>query len=204
MITKLRPPRSRGRRLLGALLVLVGTAGAAVAAAPVRGHLDQQVAPGDSALTVETAGGSAAVPTDLEIPVIDVRSHLVRLVVDGSGALQAPDDPDVAGWFAAGVVPGDTGPSVIGGHVDSKTGPGIFYALGRLTAGDRVMVHRSDGRTPTFQVTTVTQLSKSSFPTQLVYGPTPGPELRLVTCGGRFDRDRRSYLDNVVVEAVLV
>ncbi len=204
------PRRRRARiRLLAALIALAAFAavgvGAVLALRPQPPPVNSDGAGGPSASTgASPVAVAAAVPVDIEIPAIKVRSRLVPLAVDGSGELQAPTDPGVAGWFAAGVVPGETGPSVIGGHVDSETGPGIFHALGELTAGDRVTVRRSDDRTVTFQVTRVTQVSKSAFPTQLVYGPTPGPELRLVTCGGHFDRDRSSYVDNVVIEAVLI
>ncbi len=206
-----RSPRRRRARIrpLAALIVLVGLAAVGVAAVlalrPQPPPVTSDAVGGPAAgIGAFPASDPAAVPVDIEIPAIEVRSRLVPLAVDGSGELQAPPDPGVAGWFAAGVLPGEIGPSVIGGHVDSETGPGIFHALGELTAGDRVTVRRSDGRTVTFQVIAVTQVSKSAFPTQLVYGPTPGPELRLVTCGGRFDRGRSSYVDNVVIEAVLI
>ena len=115
-----------------------------------------------------------------------------------------PHDPARAGWYAAGVVPGDQGPAVIGGHVDSRNGPGVFFRLRTLRPGDLVDVTRSDGRTVRFSVIAVALYPKDRFPTEAVYGPTSGPELRLVTCGGTFDRSARSYDDNVVVDAALV
>lgn len=131
-----------------------------------------------------------------------MRTQLVDLVTDATGELLAPDTFDLAGWFAAGVAPGDVGPALIAGHVDSKAGPAIFYKLGQLKPGDQVIVHRADGSTVAFRVTGVTIAPKAAFPTQLVYGPTAGPELRMVTCGGRFVRAAGSYTDNVIVEAV--
>ena len=115
-----------------------------------------------------------------------------------------PADPARAGWYAAGVVPGDQGPAVIGGHVDSRSGPGVFFRLRTLRPGDLIDVTRSDGRTVRFPVIAVALYPKDRFPTEAVYGPTSGPELRLVTCGRAFDRSARSYDDNVVVDAVLV
>ena len=100
-------------------------------------------------------------------------------------------------------MPGDVGPAVIGGHVDSRRGPGVFYALRSLRRGDAVTVTLSDGRTVRFTVTDLEEVPKSRFPTEAVYAPTPRPELRLITCGGTFDRAARSYRDNVVVDAVL-
>ena len=120
-----------------------------------------------------------------------------------TGELAAPNDPARAGWYEAGVVPGDQGPAVIGGHVDSRRGPGVFFRLRTLHPGDLIQVTRSDGGTVRFSVLSVALYPKDRFPTQAVYGPTPAPELRLVTCGGRFDRSVRSYDDNVVVDAVL-
>ena len=154
------------------------------------------------------ASGNGAVPVRpvaVSIPALKVAGPLEDLVADpASGELAAPADPARAGWYAAGVVPGDQGPAVIGGHVDSRSGPGVFFRLRNLRPGDVVDVTRSDGRTVRFSVIGVALYPKDKFPTEAVYGPTAGPELRLVTCGGTFDRSARSYDDNVVVDAALV
>lgn len=147
---------------------------------------------------------AAVRPVGISIPVLDVSGPLETLTADpATGELAAPADPSRAGWYAAGVVPGDAGPAVVGGHVDSRAGPGVFFGLRRLRPGDRIEITRSDGRAVRFAVTTVTAYPKAEFPTAAVYGPVPAPELRLVTCGGTFDRAERSYRDNIVVDAVL-
>jgi len=154
------------------------------------------------------APGPAAAPVRpvaVSIPALAVAGPLEELVADAdTGELAAPADPARAGWYAAGVVPGDQGPAVIGGHVDSRSGPGVFFRLRTLHPGDLIDVTRSDGRTVHFSVIAVALYPKDRFPTEAVYGPTSGPELRLVTCGGAFDRSARSYDDNVVVDAALV
>jgi hypothetical protein len=142
-----------------------------------------------------------ASPTAVEIPSIGVVSELSNLVLDESGAIEAPSDFDVAGWFSLGPRPGQPGPAVIAGHVDSRDGPAVFYRLHELVPGDYVIVHRADGTTIRFTVTDAQRYSKDAFPTESVYGPVPGPELRLITCGGEFDRSRQQYRDNVVVYA---
>lgn len=142
-------------------------------------------------------------PVSFAIPRLDVAGPLDELTRADNGELLAPPDPARAGWYAGGVVPGDVGPAVIGGHVDSRQGPGVFYALRSLRPGDAVTVTLSDGRTARFTVTDLEEVPKSRFPTEAVYAPTPRPELRLITCGGTFDRAARSYRDNVVVDAVL-
>ena len=91
----------------------------------------------------------------------------------------------------------------VAGHVDSVEGPAVFARLRELDGGEEVVVDREDGTTARFTVTGVGWYPKDDFPTEAVYGPTPRAELRLVTCGGDFDRSRGSYLDNVVVTAVL-
>lgn len=155
--------------------------------------------------TTERAAPARVRPVTVSIPALGVTGPLQELVADpASGELAAPDDPALAGWYAAGVVPGDQGPAVIGGHVDSRRGPGVFFRLRTLHPGDLVEVARSDGRTARFSVVAVGLYPKDAFPTRAVYGPTSGPELRLVTCGGAFDRSERSYDDNVVVDAALI
>ncbi|WP_142024452.1 class F sortase [Blastococcus colisei] len=148
--------------------------------------------------------GTAAPPVRVRVPAMGVDSELLRLRTDATGTLVPPEDFDRAGWFADGAVPGDVGPSVIAGHVDSRDGPAVFFRLDELVVGDEVLVDRADGSTVRFSVTATERHPKNEFPTEDVYGPTPRAELRLITCGGEFDRDRRSYRDNVVVSAVLM
>jgi hypothetical protein len=162
--------------------------------------------PSSASSSAPSATSAAPVGTlravELRLPTVDVRSALVELDVGPDGALQAPEDPDVAGWYVRGAVPGEPGPTVIAGHVDSYVGPAVFYKLDQLAPGDRVEVTRSDGRVFAYRVATVGEFPKNAFPTLRVYGPTPGPELRLITCGGVFDRHNRHYRDNVVVTAI--
>jgi len=141
-------------------------------------------------------------PSRLRIPSLNVDTGLESLAMDKSGQLQAPIKYGEAGWFATGTSPGDAGPAVIAGHVDSKTGPAVFYRLHELKAGAQVQVQRGPIWL-TFDVTAVEKYPKTKFPSAKVYGPTPVAELRLITCGGTFDTARNSYRDNVVVYAVL-
>ncbi|MFG2100514.1 class F sortase [Micromonospora echinaurantiaca] len=143
----------------------------------------------------------AGPPSRVRVPRIGVDAPLTVLGLDATGALAAPAGFDTAGWYGGGPAPGDPGPAVIAGHLDSRDGPAVFARLGELRPGDRVQVWRG-GRVVAFRVTGTLRAGKDRFPTTAVYGPTPGPELRLVTCGGDFDRRRGHYRDNLVVFAV--
>jgi LPXTG-site transpeptidase (sortase) family protein len=140
-------------------------------------------------------------PTRVRIPAIGVDSSLETLGLDAHRELEPPKDFARAGWYSGGVAPGDTGPAIITGHVDSRTGPAVFFELHALRTGDLVEVDRG-GQTVTFRVTRTEQYPKNAFPSDRVYAPTPGAELRLITCGGSFDRNRGSYRDNIVVYAI--
>ncbi|HEV2059455.1 MAG TPA: class F sortase, partial [Solirubrobacteraceae bacterium] len=154
-----------------------------------------------------TAGGVALdpgpPPVSIALPAIRVESELEDLRLAADGTLTVPRDAARAGWWSQGVAPGDPGPAVIVGHVDSYDGPGIFLLLHRLQPGDEAVVRRNDGTSVTFVVDAVHQFHKDAFPTDIVYGPTPEPTLRLITCGGSFDKRTRSYDDNVIVFAHL-
>jgi len=141
----------------------------------------------------------AAAPLRVRVPSADIDAALAGIGLDGDGALVPPDDMATAGWF--GPVPGEPGPAVLAGHVDSTGGPAVFFRLRSVRAGDPVLVTRADGSTVRFTVTRVARYAKTAFPTAEVYGPTPDAELRLITCGGLFDRAAHSYRDNVVVYA---
>lgn len=142
-------------------------------------------------------------PVRVAVPAIGVRSNLERLGLADDGAIQTPRDWQRAGWFRGGPRPGELGAAVILGHVDSTRGPAVFFRLRTLEPGDEIRVTRADRSVAVFTVDRVEQHRKTRFPTDDVYFPTPEPTLRLVTCGGDFDTDARSYTDNVVVFASL-
>ncbi len=145
-----------------------------------------------------------APPARLQIPAIGVSTPLVRLGRLPDGSIEVPHDWNTAGWYDLGPRPGQPGPAVILGHVDSKTGPAVFYRLRDLRPPDIVRVGLADGRILVFRVQRVERYPKNHFPTEAVYFPTLNRELRLITCGGEFDYARHSYLDNIVVYATLV
>ncbi|KRF29273.1 hypothetical protein ASG91_05185 [Phycicoccus sp. Soil802] len=145
-------------------------------------------------------------PISLAIPSIGVNTKgIVDLKLDKNGKLEAPQDFQKAGWYANGPTPGEFGPAVIGAHVDSKSGPAVFYRLGSLKKGAQVSVVRKDGSTARFVIDRVARYPKNAFPTATVYGDTNGrAELRLITCGGAFDQSTGHYVDNIVAFAHLI
>lgn len=179
---------------------------------PTAGSTGPATGPGSStAPTPSSAQTSAdvpvALPVSVSVPAIGVRSDLLTVGLNPDGTLEVPQpgpDYDKAAWFGESPRPGDVGPAVIEGHVDSAAnGPSVFYRLGDLVVGDRIDVTRQDGTVAGFVVHEVRVVPKTDFPTFDVYGNTDGPELRLITCGGPFDSQARSYLDNIVVFATL-
>jgi hypothetical protein len=152
---------------------------------------------------VADSEAAASSPVRLEVPAIGVAARVVRLGLGPDGAMQVPGDFAAAGWFAGGPVPGQLGPAVIAGHVDSRTGPAVFYRLGELRPGDVVVVERADGSRLRFLVEGADRFPKAGFPTAAVFGPVPSAALRLITCAGDFDRASGHYLDNLIVSARL-
>ncbi|WP_373311432.1 class F sortase [Kitasatospora indigofera] len=142
-----------------------------------------------------------APPVRIRISRIGVDSALTDLQVQGDGHLGTPDDPQVAGWWSQGPAPGGPGTAVIVGHVDSLAGPAVFAGLSALRPGDTISVDAADGSTSTFTVQALRSYAKDEFPDDTVFGETPGPSLRLITCGGAYDRNSQEYLSNLVVFA---
>jgi sortase (surface protein transpeptidase) len=160
---------------------------------------------------VNAAGGfrsvrgyrATPVPVRIEVPSIGVASTLQRLGRAPDRTVQVPSRWEVAGWYAGGTRPGDPGSAVILGHVDSKSGPAVFYRLSELRRGDTVTIRRADGFWVRFVVQRIQQYPKDRFPTDEVYYPTLTPALRLVTCGGQFDYATGHYRSNVIVFATI-
>jgi len=199
---------------LGAVAVIIAVAAVVVQQAPPAGaRVEAGIRAGTEASPLYEGGACvfdpcvqpipSGAPTRLRIPSIGVETALQVLALDSQGKLQPPKAYEQAGWYGKGVVPGDVGPAVVAGHVDSRNGPAVFFYLHTLRHGDVVEIQRG-GDWITFRVTTVERYPKDQFPKDKVYRPTPGAELRLITCGGDFDRSVLSYRDNIVVFAIMV
>ncbi|GAA5122776.1 class F sortase [Haloechinothrix salitolerans] len=204
----------RGHRILapiiGLLLLLAGCAGEANPA--------DQRAGGDSAAGTAAAAApnldavksyravrtpdSVPEPVAINIPAIGVSGKLTQTGLNKDRTLEVPEFGDMS-WFANGAAPGEPGPAAILGHVDSKTGPDVFYRLREMSPGDKITVTAKGGEKLVFVVDRVEQHAKKKFPTEKVWLPTAKPELRLITCGGEFNRNRDSYRDNIIVFASL-
>ena len=144
----------------------------------------------------------ASEPVRLRIPTIGVDAPVQPLIVDQNGVLPPPDTNEGTGWWRDGPEPGESGPAVIAGHLDSYLGPAVFLRLTDLTSGDRIFVNRVDGTTAEFTTQRIERHDKNAFPTDAVYGDTPDAQLRLITCGGEFDYQDRRYHDNIIVYAI--
>ena len=224
MPTPSTAPGRRGAIAAAAGAVVLATGGTAAVVAGLSGGPPRPVsaaalpAPADGAAlpsappAAASTGGLAARtlsrsrPLTLTIPSLGLeRSPLVDLGKQPDGSLEVPSDYDRVGWFAPGPAPGQFGPAVLAGHVDSKDGPAVFHRLAELRPGAIVDVARADGRTARFAVDKVERYAKDRFPTVAVYGDTTQrAELRLITCGGRFDARTGHYTDNVVAYAHLL
>ena len=146
-----------------------------------------------------------SLPVSVTIPAISVRARIIPLGLDPGGGVAVPSlsTPFLTSWYDRGPAPGQAGPAVLFGHVDSaKVGPAVFYRLGDLRPGDLVYVTRSDRRTAVFKVSAVEMYSEQRFPARKVYGFTPHPTLRLITCGGTYDNGTHLYLDRIIAFAV--
>lgn len=150
---------------------------------------------------VATAPVFVGKPVRVRIPQIGVDADVIDLGLRDDGTLEVPSNFAETGWYTGRSVSGEPGPSVVVGHVDSKSGPAVFYHLDDLEAGHTIEIHRSDGSVAFFRVSSSVLVDKDEFPTDQVYGSTDEPTLRLITCGGDFNSSVRSYEGNLIVFA---
>ena len=143
---------------------------------------------------------SPAGPMVIAIPRIGVEATIVGVGLQADGAMQVPE-PDQVGWYKLGPRPGAPGPAVLVGHLDSRTGPAVFYRLGQLRSGDEILVGQRGGTSSRFVVGRLERLPKTALPTRRIWTNARRPLLRLVSCGGPFDRATGHYRDNVIVYA---
>ena len=205
------PARRRLLVALAAVLAVVGIAVLVVAFTlqqsppPERDAGALPVPPSTSTVPTTPAGPPASPPARIVVPRIGVDSTVASVGLNADRTMEVPAKGplyDLAAWYRYSVTPGEQGPSVIVGHIDSaENGPSVFFRLGALAPGDTVAVTRADGRVVPFTVYATRSFPKDAFPTDEVYAGTAGPELRLITCSGSFDAASRNYRDNTVVFA---
>lgn len=143
-------------------------------------------------------------PMAIRVPALEVDAPVDVMGVDAENALEVPSDPVRVGWWSGGAQPGQPDPAVLVGHLDSSTGPAVFFGLEKLKPGDVIEVDRADATTARFAVQRIESHPKTEFPTLSVYGGTEDATLRLITCFGEFDPVARSYQNNLVVYANLL
>jgi Sortase domain len=186
------------------LLVAFSACGSGSPADPPPNHrLPREAVTGDSRAAAPIAPRRVGRPRWIKIPAIGVAAPVIPLGLNKDRTLQVPQDYRETGWYRAGPKPGQLGPAVIMGHVDSKTGPAVFYRLRELKRGDKIVILGAHARTVRFRVNGLERWPKAAFPTRRVYGRTRGSVLRLVTCSGAFNASSGHYVDNTIVFASL-
>ena len=148
-----------------------------------------------------SAAGAPSPPVKIRIESIGASAPVDPLGLNRDGTLQVPKDYQRAGYYVGRPAPGSVGPAIIAAHVDSKAGPAVFYRLRDLEPGAEVVVTRKDGSDVVFIVDRIEQHPKDAFPTEAVYGSTEGATLRLITCGGSFNKRSGHYRDNLIAYA---
>jgi len=188
---------------LAVVLVLAGVFATGAGLGRSVGPLDWAPAGGDRPARSETVGLSASRPVSLTVPAIKVAAPVapVGQARDGSIAVPPLERHNETGWYDRGPTPGEPGPAVIVGHVDTKSGPSVFYDLGKLKPGDLIEVARADRSVVVFKVDTVEHFPKDRLPAERIYGHDGPAGLRLITCGGQFIGGRTGYADNVIAFA---
>jgi hypothetical protein len=193
-----RPPspcRGRWRTVAGAIVL--------VAVCLTVAGCQRPVAPSgrEGSSSTRTAGrGSAGKPVSIAIPAVGIDARVVPVGLRADRTMEVPE-VDLAGWYEPGPRPGEAGPAVIVGHVDSRHGPAVFSRLGELRQGDRIAVGQQGGAARSFLVERIERSPKEALPVGRIWHRTRQPVLRLITCGGSFDRSTGHYRDNVIVYA---
>ncbi|WP_243772940.1 class F sortase [Actinomadura barringtoniae] len=192
-------PMAAGALIIGLALVVFGL-----------GRLHSPTGSPGGTRTGESPRAAAPLPRSapvrIQVPAIGVSAPVLALGLNPDQTVQEPSlsQPSLTSWYRLGPAPGERGPAAFFGHIDTRaSGPAVFYRLGQLTPGAQVRIARRDGVTAVFQITAVEQVPKSRFPTQRVYGMTAEPTIRLISCGGDFNRATGHYNDNIIAYGVL-
>jgi len=162
--------------------------------------------PSDQPITAATYHSAATgnQPSYIKLPSIGAEGYIQNVGIDQNGAVAAPTNVNLAGWYVNSLSPGQAGLSIIDGHVDGVHSPGVFYHLGKLAMGDSIEVDLANGQKKQFTVRTVRQLPATDAATALFARDYQLPsQLNLITCGGTWNNAAHAYTDRIVVVASL-
>ncbi|MGN9813167.1 class F sortase [Micromonospora sp. BQ11] len=201
-----RPGRSPWSVPLAVVLVLVGVFATGAGLGRTAGPFDWATTADDQPARSERTGLTASRPVRLSVPTIGITADVepVGQARDGSIAVPPLERAEETGWYDRGPTPGEPGPAVIVGHVDTRRGPSVFYDLHKLRPGDTIEVSRADRSVVVFRVDSVEHFPKDRLPADRIYGDSGPPGLRLITCGGDWLGGRTGYADNVIAFASLI
>jgi sortase (surface protein transpeptidase) len=197
------PTGRRIPRAIGVAALIVGIAGSASGCSVEPPKVSGSAVVRSSASADPGRPMARSAPRRVQIPALGVDSKVMALGLADDGTMEVPPAAFPAGWFTGAPTPGELGPAIIVGHVDWRGRRGVFVDLHKVKRGDGITVVRTDGSSAMFLVDRVQVFDKDAFPTATVYGNTEHAALRLITCGGSFDRRKHRYRDNVVVFAQL-
>ncbi|MFD3545877.1 class F sortase [Streptomyces sp. NPDC058655] len=173
-------------------------------AVPTAGQAGGAVGPGLPAARAPMPGSS---PQRVDVPSIGIQAPVISRSLDKDGAIEPPPygSPGTVGWWGAGTQPGAAGTALMVGHVDTKSKPAVFFGLSSAQRGEKVRVVRADGSVAEFTIEDVRVYERAGFDPHKAYGQRVAgrAELRLVTCGGSYDKAAKEYTANVVVSAYL-
>jgi sortase (surface protein transpeptidase) len=147
---------------------------------------------------------AAPPPVRLRIPAIELDTTVQWVGVDSEGRMGIPSNYTDVAWYEDGPTPGTPGNAVIAGHLDSKTGPAVFYRLEDLVPGDEIITATADGQELRFIVLSSETYDVADAPLERIFGNADRPHLNLITCDGAFDRSIRQYDKRLVVYTELV
>jgi LPXTG-site transpeptidase (sortase) family protein len=220
MLLKGRAARWRRHRFaVGITIVALGVCGVAVGvslSAPVSGTRAVRTTTTAAAPKASASGANVLAvqktvvrkqmpdPVRISIPAIGVNARVIALGLNSDDTMQVPTNYADTGWFQPGPEPGEVGPAIIVGHLNSKRGPAVFQRLSELRVGQVITVHLKGGSVVRFRADSMIRVAKDHFPTKRVYARTKQPTLRLVTCAGPFDPVTGHHADNYIVFASLV
>lgn len=134
---------------------------------------------------------------------------VIEIGVTSAGAMDAPSDAHIVGWYYRSAYPGRVGnwATVIDGH-GGALGDGVFRTLPNVSVGGEIMIEMGDGRVFTYIVTEKvlkTKGAEADAYMKVADRPVDAetPTLTLITCTGDWIRAEQTYTHRLFVRAVL-
>ncbi|PHG57741.1 class F sortase [Bacillus toyonensis] len=142
-------------------------------------------------------------PVKMEFLHPQVTVDILPVGLDSEGRMNVKDGLEIASWYKQSAIPGNKGNTLLAGHRDWNGELGPFQYLETIEKNEKILIQYENKESRLFQVVEKQEYPVNEVPTS-VMDIQEGTRVTLITCTGKFIREKGGYQSRVIVTLRLV